>query len=188
MTEVTSAEIERRATELLVSLPPHIWDGASLPIPVEEIADSQLGLLVRDRDDIPCPPPGPDGEETSVSGLLLTRRREIWVNGSESRQWPGRRRFTVAHEIGHWLLHRNKQNDQVFCRSATVDPQEDQPKSYPPIESEANHFAAALLMPTPLIRMKYEEMRERGLEFDWLCDKFGASGAAMGRRLHRVIT
>ena len=189
-------QIECRATELLVSLPPHVWNGADLPIPVEEIADSQLGLLVLDREDIPCPPPGPDGE-SRISGLLIPARREIWIDADEARQWPARRRFTIAHEIGHWLLHRDRSGDgdETFCRATVVHAEDEEasvptrkPKrDYPPAEVEANAFAAALLMPAPLIRMKYEEMRARELDFAWLCRRFDCSGAAMGRRLHSVV-
>ena len=51
-------------------------------------------------------------------------------------------------------------------------------------EEEANAFAAALLMPAELIRRHYEDT---GGDFERLCELFGASGAAMGRRLHAVI-
>ena len=53
----------------------------------------------------------------------------------------------------------------------------------PPHEEEANAFAAALLMPAALVRERYEP----GGNFWQLCQTFGASGAAMGRRLHAVI-
>ena len=61
--------------------------------------------------------------------------------------------------------------------------------AYPPEESEANEFAAALLMPAALVRQHYERLRKAdpsGL-FTRMCSSFGASGAAMGRRLNRVI-
>ena len=45
-------EIEERADELLAAVPPYIWDGSGPPIPVEEIASSYYGLLVRDMDDL----------------------------------------------------------------------------------------------------------------------------------------
>ena len=53
----------------------------------------------------------------------------------------------------------------------------------PDIEEEANVFAAALLMPAEMLRAEYARDRR----FEWLCELFGASGAAMGRRLHAVI-
>ena len=76
----------------------------SLPVPVEDIADSHFGLLVRDVDDMTAAPGCPrlDGDQT-ISGLLLPSRGEIWVNAEEAKQWPPRRRFTIGHELGHWV-------------------------------------------------------------------------------------
>jgi IrrE N-terminal-like domain len=109
-------EIERLAEEFLARVPTYVWDGATLPVPIEEIADTHVGLLVRDVDDLGQAPGAPQlGEGQSLSGLLLPALGEIWVNASEAREWPPRRRFTIAHELGHWALHRN--NDRsVFCR------------------------------------------------------------------------
>ena len=45
-------------------------------------------------------------------------------------------------------------------------------------------FAAAVLMPARLIQDQYVRCDR---DFFRLCAKFGASGAAMGRRLHAVI-
>ena len=44
--------VARRAEELLEEVPDWIWDGESLPIPVEDIADSYFGLLIRDVEDM----------------------------------------------------------------------------------------------------------------------------------------
>ena len=92
------------------------------------------------------------GAET-ISGLLIPSLGEIWVNREEAGQWPGRRRFTIAHEIGHHVLHRTGQQ-ALFCRKAMV--REDKPATTrPPLpvtEQEANAFAAAMLMPAELVR------------------------------------
>ena len=45
-------EIEQRAEAILEQVPSWIWDGESLPVPVEEIADTCYGLLVRDATDM----------------------------------------------------------------------------------------------------------------------------------------
>ena len=45
-------------------------------------------------------------------------------------------------------------------------------------------FAAAVLMPARLVREQYMRLE---CDFFALCDVFGASGEAMGRRLHAVI-
>ncbi|GIK76329.1 MAG: ImmA/IrrE family metallo-endopeptidase [Acidobacteria bacterium] len=179
--------VTRHAEELLAEVPDWIWNHRSLPVPIEDIADSHVGLLVRDVEDMTTAPGCPEvGADGSISGLLLAGDREIWVNAAEAREWPPRRRFTIGHELGHWFLHRDAQRS-LFCRHGTVDPDGGVTAGRPPldpIEEEANWFAASLLMPADLVRRHY---RRTGGDFDALCAIFNCSRAAMGRRLHQVI-
>jgi IrrE N-terminal-like domain len=185
------SRVEQRAERVLASVPSWIWDGDTLPVPVEHIADSCFGLHVREVEDLRSAPGVPDLPATQgLSGLLLPARGEIWVNAVEARESTPRRRFTISHELGHWCLHTT--GGAVWCRSQTVDPPDGpaQPRrAYPPEESEANEFAAALLMPAHLVRRHYERLRRRDPDwtFQQLCTIFNASGAAMGRRLNRVV-
>ena len=115
-------EIERAAEAFLAGIPSYVWDGTTLPVPIEEIADTYVGLLVRDVEDLGTAPGAPElGHGQALSGLLLPAVGEIWVNGEEARQWPARRRFTIAHELGHWRLHRDAERG-VFCRSGSIEP------------------------------------------------------------------
>jgi hypothetical protein len=179
-------EIERLADEFLSRIPTYVWDGASLPVPIEEIADTHLGLLVRDVEDLGTAPGAPAlSQGQSLSGLLLPAIGEIWVNAEEGRQWPARRRFTIAHELGHWRLHRDAEERAVYCRTGSIEPEETKARaSLPPAEDEANLFAAAVLMPARHIQEQYVRCDR---DFVRLCETFGSSGAAMGRRLHAVI-
>ncbi|MCR9225655.1 MAG: ImmA/IrrE family metallo-endopeptidase [Hyphomonas sp.] len=66
-------------------------------------------------------------------------------------QSSGRINFTLAHELGHYLVHRNKYPNGLECQ------QEDFLKwdsEYAQVESEANDFAASLLMPLNDFRSK----------------------------------
>lgn len=67
----------------------------------------------------------------------------IKVNRHESKM---RQRFTIAHEIGHFALHRdrigNGIRDTILYRSKLSNS----------LEAEANRFAATLLMPISKIR------------------------------------
>lgn len=185
--KMADTAIEQLAEDFLARVPAYIWDGETLPVPVEDIADSYAGLLVRDVEDLRLAPGAPAlGDGQTLSGLLLPERGEIWVSADEGRQWPGRRRFTIAHELGHWQLHRGDEH-AVFCRAAAIDPAAAAKPDRPPLpvaEEEANGFAAAVLMPARLVRQHYGRPDR---EFSRLCTTFGASGAAMGRRLHAVI-
>jgi IrrE N-terminal-like domain len=181
-------EIERRAEAVLESVPSWLWDGEGLPVPVEDIADTCFGIYVRDVEDLTTAPGAPELEEgQTLSGILLAARGEIWVNASEAREWPPRRRFTIGHELGHWVMHRSGQ-ESLFCREATVAPEENPDAAttrvpLPINEEEANAFAAGLLMPARLIREQYARVRDHAE----MCRLFDASGAAMGKRLHAVV-
>src|SRR5690606_28627587 len=68
----------------------------------------------------------------------------------------GRFRFTLAHEAGHWRLHRS-----LFQRHANqpelLPDRDDRPEyvcrssDNSPLEWQANFFAAALLMPREIL-------------------------------------
>ena len=176
---------EERAERVLAQVPSWIWDGETLPVPVEDVADSVFGLCIREAPDLRAAPGAPElPPSQSLSGLLLPRLGEIWVNAAEAREWPGRRRFTVGHELGHWCMHRSGA-EAIWCRSTSVA--EEDRGAFPPAEGEANSFAAALLMPARLLRREYRRLRGRDDCFEQLCAAFGASGAAMGRRLRAVV-
>ncbi len=49
---LSAEELELRAEALLAEVPDYIWNGERLPVPVEEIADTHVGLLVRDVEDL----------------------------------------------------------------------------------------------------------------------------------------
>jgi len=64
---------------------------------------------------------------------------------------PGRKRFAIAHEIGHWELHKNISqlfactSDDMIASYRRSDP-----------EGEANIFASGLLMPSNLFQKQIE--------------------------------
>jgi Zn-dependent peptidase ImmA (M78 family) len=110
-----------------------------------------------------------------LSGLLLPQRFEIWVSRHEPWQ---RRRFSVAHEIGHFLLHTESGADAVFCRVGDLRPDPDSPDRLR--ERQANRFAAELLMPPDLVE---REVARRGPDPIALAGLFDVSDVAMGFRL-----
>ncbi|MGH2952183.1 MAG: ImmA/IrrE family metallo-endopeptidase [Solirubrobacterales bacterium] len=187
-------EFERRAVRVLTTVPAYVWDGDSVPVPVERIASDCFGLRIclKSPDEMRAAPGCPAlGPKEQLSGLLLTDRGEIWVNAAEAEQSRGRGRFTICHELGHWVMHRHRGQD-LFCRSGGMSHGEEESPGGPvpaeiDIEEEAHLFAAAMLMPMPFVQREYERFRDAGEEFFTLCERFGASGAAMGRRLHQVI-
>jgi uncharacterized protein DUF955 len=171
-------DVEERAEQVLAATPGYVWDGERLPVPIEEIVDSVHGLLVRDVDDMSTAPGAPPlAAGQALSGLLLPARGEIWVNAEEARRWPPRRRFTIGHELGHWVMHRTGQ-EALFCRRTSVDEQAAPPAR--DIEEEASAFAAALLMPQWLFVREHTRCAGDLAE---LCRAFGTSETATQRRV-----
>ncbi len=118
-----------------------LFDGDTLPVPVEAVAEDLLGLLVEEQSELAC------------SGLLLPAERRVVLNATEP---PARRRFTLAHELGHWVCQvLEGRVEPVYCRTADLAPDASRA-----LEREANVFAAELLMPEPAVRAAWQELRD----------------------------
>jgi Zn-dependent peptidase ImmA (M78 family) len=94
-----------------------------------------------------------------------------------------RRRFTMAHELGHYLLHRDLigtgVDDNRAYRSTDVGTFHNR-NITSEHESEANRFAANLLMPGSLVRRYHAEL---GGDIAKLSRQFQVSFEAMAYRL-----
>lgn len=195
MTRVTSlgpeeaAQIEAEVREIRSSIPKWVWDGRSLPVPVDAIVREVYGLRV-------CHVPQDQikevlGEGTAegwVSGLLLAGVGQIWVTEDEvnNPDWGAQRaRFTTGHELGHFVMHQEAPTS-IYCRKSGVEESfKLEPIPRPVPEVEANTFAASLLMPADLLRA------ELGPEVDEdtvlrLTRRFRVSDKAMRRRIETL--
>jgi len=183
---------EIAAEQELAKIPDWLWDGADLPVPVETIADSHYGLLVQEEIDLARLAGLP--EAVHISGFLVPATREIWIDAEEALRVPARRRFTIGHELGHWVLDcklSQTGGGAIHCRTETmteegaVEDDDGKPKlarlsHFPQREIDANQFGAALLMPRPLV-----ESEQAWLDGDMrrMAEAFGVSAMAMERRL-----
>lgn len=82
----------------------------------------------------------------TVSGLLDFSKSRLYVNENDIFE---RQSFTIAHELGHWLLHKGfyeADSDRYKLLPRFRNPDRDDP-----LEQEANRFAACLLVPTRLL-------------------------------------
>ena len=92
--------------------------------------------------------------------MLLPAERTIVLNAAESpRKDPPlrRHRFTIAHEIGHWVCHcldgRAEDLAPSNCRATDIAGDADRA-----IEREANIFASELLIPEAAVRVAWDEL------------------------------
>lgn len=125
-----------------------------------------------------------DGDK--VSGAITkdeTGKIEILVNENDSED---RKRFTIAHELGHYFLHMKNtpKYERVDMHRSTAC------TTNVPQEIEANTFAAALLMDKDTIYKKFKSAREFGLSnmecVRYLSNLFKVSKSAMEYRLKNL--
>jgi hypothetical protein len=154
------------------------------PVPVERVAIALLGLFHDEADDLRALPGAPT-DQGRLSGMLNAEEMIIWIDRGEARRSPGRRRFTIAHEIGHLVLHVPVFHEVFYDPTSDVlEVEEDSPASELPElrrrEREANVFARELLMPESLVN---EQARATGYNLPALADRFEVSVPAMRLRL-----
>ena len=115
-----------------------------LPVPVEDWIEGPLGIRfgVTDLSHL-----GPD-----VLGATFVKEREILIDERVTHH-EGRCRFTCAHELGHLTLHAK-------ARDFFHETKAEGPGSPGKLEREADRFAAAFLVPLPLLE------RELGRLYD----------------------
>jgi hypothetical protein len=175
---------EQTAADLLEAA--GLRDLAAPPVDALHLAEEHDGLDVQEHADLLTLPGAPAlAAGSTLSGLLFPAERRIYVNAVEAQRSPGRRNFTIAHELGHWHLHRDAGDDAHarFCRSDDVGGDSRAIRLALRIEREANRFAAALLMPEALVRAQAKELR---LNVRLLAGRFGVSVVAMQVRLESL--
>jgi hypothetical protein len=151
------------------------------PVPVTDIAESLLMLDIVEEDEIRALPGAP-ANCGPLSGLLTTADQTIWVDRREAQRSPQRKRFTVAHEIGHWDLHARRGAAKTYeCACAPDDIRED--GGAHEREREANEFANELIMPKAIISTLAPEL---GFNLALLAGHFDVSVRALELRLIRL--
>ncbi|MEW6534569.1 MAG: ImmA/IrrE family metallo-endopeptidase [Candidatus Auribacterota bacterium] len=125
--------------------------------------------------------------DNDISGIIesVGKTYRIIVNESHSET---RQRFTIAHELGHYVFHRNLIGNGIYDNKAyrcSYPNQYNNPNINSVHETEANKFAVSLLIPNDeLERNKaitnhletHEQVRR-------LAEKFNVSKQAMAIRL-----
>ena len=165
--ELNVRKAELRAAELLFSQPKlsfyrlaHL-DARRLSLPIEVIFDSFASY---------CESTGITRAEFDPAGVLegltvrCTGKYVILYNEKASER---RRNWTVAHELGHLMLCHDGESERE--------------------EREADAFAAALLMPLPVLHY-LGSLREESLDTETIYANFNVSRRAAERRLSELAS
>lgn len=108
-----------------------------------------------------------------VSGIIIPDQKLIKINNEDD---PRHQIFTIAHELGHWLLHKNHllENPEIgILFRRPIGGETD------PIEQEANCFAANLLVPKSMLLNYLKYTKDEGK----LAEIFNVSRQVIGYRL-----
>jgi len=135
-----------------------------VPAPLDEIAKF-LGYAVYGFIVTP--------ENENVSGAVLYETNTILINPNESTK---RRRFTLAHEIGHIVLNHGNNARTIDMRNDILAPAKESK------EWDANEFAAELLMPAEEFKQIWDVFRSD----DMLASYFLTSHASVAVRKERL--
>lgn len=117
-----------------------------------------------------------------ISGEIRPRGEGGFVIRVNRHDPSKRQRFTVAHELAHFLLHAdhigNGISDDVLYRSSLSDRR----------EAQANRLAADILMPDNLVLEQVVAAQEKGVGdiVLFLAEEFSVSEAAMRIKLENL--
>ena len=147
-------------------------DALALPVDLNQVI-GYLGLSLNEK---PL--------ENEYSGFLAVKEKTIVVNLHHP---PVRRRFTIAHEIGHYQLHRRSEDIPVFIDRAVYHRKESVAGVDHLMEMQANAYAAGLLMPEALLDEYLEDHPaldlDKPADIKTLAEEFEVSRPAMEFRL-----
>lgn len=105
----------------------------------------------------------------NISGVIVVIDDSTIIGFNKKQHWH-RRRFTIAHEIGHFKMG-SMHNDLMAALTSNN-----------PAEIEANQFAAELLIPYQFLKTDFQNSTK---SIDELSMKYRVSKEAMGWRISK---
>lgn len=145
-----------------------------LPVPIEELA---LQLEVEEIAELKT--------EGFEGGLITDTNRSRGIILVKKGVSEPRRRFTIGHELGHFLIatHVPDKDGHFLCSKADLrmlSAREGDRRAR--MEVEANRFSSLILMPPPRLRDAFKRNPSPSLEHVFeLAERFGVSKEAMAR-------
>lgn len=106
---------------------------------------------------------------TCPNGKFIRIREDVYMDACDGKARP---RFTMAHELGHYLLHTGQ--NQPLARAMPGE----KLRAFESAEKQADRFAGTLLMPRHLIHGFDTEVS--------VAQRFGVSRAAARVRLDKI--
>ncbi len=163
--------IKKKVNELLDNV-----SVKSAPIPIEKVANS-VGATIRYK---PL--------DNDLSGMFQRIDDKTAVIGINSSHADVRKRFSIAHEIGHFILHDENLHIDEKVRSNVQYRNEYSSLGVDDREIEANQFAAEILMPEEILLKDVGKLKDKSPEvaIEELAKLYDVSIQSMTIRLTRL--
>jgi Zn-dependent peptidase ImmA (M78 family) len=137
---------------------------------LDEITDLEMDLFVSGLDAILI-----EEELTNCDGKIIFGKSKSVIKVNSNIQFAERKRFVIAHEIGHLIMHRNMQlPDDIFSNFNVIAGMEKTLKNGRQ-ELEANEFASELLMPEKLFLKEAKREKFSPIVIKQLAERFKTS-------------
>ena len=179
------SQVAEVAEKFLVNYYPSLL----LPIPIEVIAERDLGINII--------PVCNMKQNYDIDACLDSSLRRIFIDMDKYMKYENRSRFSIAHEIGHLVLHRGiftklniRTEEDILNLTANTNEEE-----YSWLQHQANWFAGLVLVPRKklieaiqnrskktVVSMSFEELLPI---FPDLENEFQVSGEVLIRRLEK---
>jgi len=173
MTEAKGPMVEANRISKMLNM---VLGPERFPVKVDELAQEYSRQCFADS-----PIDKVQGEDLDgFDGLLKANKsRSKWlILYNSAVRSEGRKRFTIAHEFGHYLLHRHQQSE-FQCGDDDIETGDRNKNN---IETDADLFASTLLMPLDDFR---KQVDGQSVSFDLLghcADRYGVSLTAAALR------
>ncbi len=152
----SDASIEREANYVLRKFASE-YNGEIFPLPLEDMCEILYGLFVESANLAEL------FNREGILGAFCIEDDAIYIDSSldpNNTRTQGRYRFTLAHEIGHQVLHRDfllkNENNETFAFYKQKRTYLCRERNYEPLEVQANKFASYLLMPKEEVLKAWE--------------------------------
>jgi len=175
--ELSYTEIRRKADVFRK----RYWGVKPMPLDVELIAERDFNLAIDIYHDL--------NTQFDVLGYIDLSKKKIIIDEHLFEHNVQRSRFTIAHELGHIILH-----EQIYKTAKISSPDEYNSfrnsfteDEYDSFEWHANTFAGCLLVPTEILVSEYKRILKTNGDMSSLTNKFNVSKKALAYRIKKEL-
>lgn len=137
-----------------------LYPSLSIPVPIEDIVEIGMGIKISTSVSLK--------EDYNTDGFINSAFDQISIDDKVFNNYEERARFTIAHELGHKILHRKIYSENYiytkddYLRFQNNISEEDQKW----LEIQAHIFAACTLVPTIQLKEEFEKINKNRDEGD----------------------